>query len=55
MFCNAGGETLEWVVQSSSGGPIPGSIQGQAGRGFEQHGPVEDVPAHCKEGGLDDL
>ena len=26
--------------------PIPGSVQGQVGRGFEQPGLVEGVPAH---------
>jgi len=38
-----------------SGGPIPGNIQGQVGRGSEQPGLVEDVPAHCRGVGLDDL
>lgn len=27
--------------------PIPGSAQGQIGRGLEQPGLVEDVPARC--------
>ena len=35
--------------------PIPRNIQGQAGRGSEQPDPVEDVPAHCRGVGLDDL
>jgi len=26
--------------------PFPGSVQGQAAWGFEQHGLVEGVPAH---------
>jgi len=30
-------------------------LKGQAGRGSEQPGLVEDDPAHCKEVGLDDL
>ena len=30
----------------SCGCPIPGSVQGQVGRGFEQPGLVEGVPAH---------
>ncbi|KAJ7418642.1 hypothetical protein BTVI_28450 [Pitangus sulphuratus] len=30
----------------SCGYPIPGSVQGQVGWGFEQPGPVEGVPAH---------
>jgi len=39
------------------GGPCPtsGNIQGQVGRGSEQPGLVEDVPAHCRGVGLDDL
>ena len=35
--------------------PIPGSVQGQAGRGFEQPDLVEDVPAHSRGAELDDL
>jgi len=35
--------------------PIPGSIQGQVGRGSEQPGLVEYVPAHYRGLGLDDL
>ncbi|KAK4822678.1 hypothetical protein QYF61_019547 [Mycteria americana] len=35
--------------------PIPGNIQGQVGRGSEQPDLVEDVPAHCRGVGLDDL
>jgi len=40
-----------------SGGrcPKPGNIQGQVGRGSEQPDLVEDVPAHCRGIGLDDL
>ena len=49
------GETLAQIAQRSSGGPIPGNIQGQVGQGSEQPGAVEDVPAHCRGGGLDDL
>ena len=43
--------TLEQVAQSSCGCPIPGSVQGQAGWGFEQPGPVEGGPAHGSRGG----
>ena len=50
-----GGETLAQVAQRGSGGPIPGNIQGQVGRGSEQPGLVEDVPAHCRGVGLDGL
>jgi len=52
FFC---GETLEQISQRSSGGPIPGNIPGQVGQGSEQPGLVEDVPAHCRGVGLDDL
>jgi len=41
-------ETLEQASQGVSGGPIPGNIQGQAGRGSEQPDSVVDVPAHCR-------
>jgi len=34
------------VAQRSCGCPLPGSVHGQAGWGFEQSGLVEDVPAH---------
>jgi len=54
-FYYKGGETLEQGAQRGSGGPTPGSIQGQAGRSSEQPGLVEDVPAHCRGVGLDDL
>jgi len=50
-----GGETLEHVAQRGSGGPIPGNIQGQVGWCSEQPGLVEDVTAHCRGVGLDDL
>ena len=55
MFLSEGGETLEQVAQRGSGGPIPGNIQGQVGRGSDQPGLVEDTPAHCRCVGLDDL
>ena len=38
--------TLAQAAQSSCGCPIPGSAQGQAGRGWGQPGLVEGVPAH---------
>ena len=31
--------------------PLPGSVQGQAGCGFEQPGLVEGVPAHGRGAG----
>jgi len=55
VFYNEGGETLAQVAQRGSGGPIPGNTQGQIGWGSEQPGLVEDVPAHCRGIGLDDL
>ena len=41
-----GGEALEQVAQRSCGCPLPGSVQGQVGWGFEQPDLVADVPAH---------
>jgi len=55
FFYHEGGETLEWVAQRGGRCPIPDNIQGQAGRGSEQPGLVEDVPAHCRGVGLDGL
>ena len=51
FFYGESGETLEQVAQEVSGGPIPGNIQGQVGRGSEQPQLVEDIVAHC--GGID--
>jgi len=55
IFYNEGSETLEQVAQRGSGGPIPENIQGQIGWGSKQPGLVEDVPAHCRGVGPDDL
>jgi len=55
FFYNEGGETLEQCTQKGGRGPIPGNIQGQVGWGSEQLDLVEDVPAHCRGVGLDDL
>jgi len=55
MFYHEGDETLERVAQRGSGGPIPGNIPGKVGRSSEQPELVKDVPAHCREVGLDDL
>jgi len=49
------GEILEKIAQRGIGGPIPGTIPGQAGWRSEQPGLVEDVPACCRGVGLDDL
>ena len=43
------------VAQIGGRCPIPGNIQGQVGRGSEQPDLLEDVPAHCRGVGLDDL
>ena len=52
MFYAEGGETL-----AHRGGrcPIPGNIPGRVGRGSEQPGLAEDVPAHCRGVGLGGL
>jgi len=49
------GETQEQVAQRAGRCPIPGNIPGQAGWGSEQPDLVEDVPAHGREVGLNDL
>jgi len=54
LYCE-GGEALAQVAQRSCGCPLPGSVQGQAGQGFEQPGLVEGVPAHGRGVRLDDL
>ena len=51
FFTVRGGETVEQFAQRSCGCPLPGSVQGQVGRGFEQPGLVEGVPAHGREVG----
>ena len=51
LYCE-GGEALTQVAQESGGCPLPGSVQGQAGRGFEQSGLVEGVPASGRGGGI---
>ena len=50
-----GGEALEGLAQRGCGCSLPGSVQGQAGWGFEQPGLVEGVPAHGRGLELDDL
>ena len=49
------GETLEHVLQRGGRCLIHGNIQGWAGWGSEQPDLVEDVPAHCRVVGLDEL
>jgi len=41
-----GGEALEQVCQRSCGGLLPGSVQGQAGWGFELPGLVDGAPTY---------
>ena len=48
LYCE-GGAALEQVAQRGCGCPLPGSVQGQAGWGFEQPDLVKDVPA-CGKG-----
>ena len=55
IFYNGGGETLAQVAQRGSGGPVPGNVQGQVGWHSEHLGLVEDIPAKCREVGLDDF
>ena len=49
------GKTLEQVAQRGGRCPIPGNVHGPVGWGSEQPDLVEDVPAHCRGVGLDDL
>lgn len=49
-FCNKDGK-----IRLCGGYPIPANIQSQAGWVLKQPDPIEDVPAHCREVGLDDL
>ena len=46
---------LEQVAQRDSRGPIPRNIQGKVRWGSEQPDLVEDVSAHCRGIGLDEL
>jgi len=41
ILYSAGGEALAQAAQSSCGCPLPGSVQGQVGRGFEHPGLVK--------------
>jgi len=46
------GEGLDQVAQRSCGCPLPGSVQGQVGWGFEQPGLVEGVHVHGRGVGI---
>lgn len=48
LFYNEGGNTLSQVAQRGSRNSTSGNIQGQVGRGSEQHDLAEDVPVHCR-------
>ena len=48
VFYTEGGDTLEQVAQGGCGCPIPGGIQGQAGRGSGQPGLGVGSPEHSK-------
>ena len=54
FFHTEGGDTLEQVAQGGCGCPIPGGIQGQAGRGSGQPGLVVGDPAHSRGLKLDE-
>jgi len=43
------------AAQCSCGCALPGSLQGQAGWGFEHPGLMEDVSAYCRKLELNDL
>jgi len=45
ILYSEGGVALAQVAQRSCGCPLPGRVQGQVGRGSEQPGLVEGVPA----------
>lgn len=50
-----GGEALEYVVQRSCWCPIPASVEGQVGWGFEQPDLMGFVPAHAGALEIDEL
>jgi len=52
---NEGGETLVQAARRGGRCPIHGNIQGQVGWGSEQPDLAEDLPAHCRGIGPDDL
>ena len=49
------GEALEQVSQRSCGCPLPGSVPGQVGRGFEQPGLEESITDHSRSVALGGL
>ena len=55
IFYKESGEALEQVAQRGDRCRNPGNIQGQVGWGSQKPVVAEDVPAHCKGVGRDDL
>lgn len=54
-YKDMGCETLELVTLRGGGCHTPGDTEGQVGWGSEQLDLVEDVPAHWRGVGLNDL
>lgn len=50
FFNSESGETLAQVSQGCGRCPVPGNVQGQAGKDSEPPDLGEDVPAHCRGG-----
>ena len=55
FFYDESSETLEQVVQRNCGCPIPESVQGLVGWGFEKPDAMKDVLAQGRGVELDDL
>jgi len=55
ILYNEGVEALAQAAQRGGRCPIPGNVQGKVGWGSERSDVVEDVPAHCRGVGTDDL
>ena len=52
FFYNKSSEALEQAAHRCGGCPVPGAIQGQAGRGSEHFGLAVGVPFHSRRAGL---
>lgn len=48
-------DRFQQVAQKSWGCPIPASVQGQVGQGFEESDLVKDIAAHARGIAVDDL
>ena len=55
MFYSERGETPDQVAQKGGRCPTPGNVRDQIGQGSEQPDQAEDVPAHWRGLGPDDL